>query len=55
MSSGETFFHWDNAHTLSARAMKDFLAQMSIQMLKKTPFLPDLDQAALFLFPKIKN
>jgi hypothetical protein len=55
MSAGERFFHWDNVHTFSARAIKDFLAQKSIQMLEKAPFLPDLAQAAFFLFPKIKN
>jgi O-acetyl-ADP-ribose deacetylase (regulator of RNase III) len=37
MSTGEGFFDWDNVQTLSARAMKDFLAQKSIQMLKESP------------------
>jgi hypothetical protein len=37
MSAGERCFHWDNAHTVSARAMKNFLAQKSIQMFKESP------------------
>jgi hypothetical protein len=33
----------------------EFLAQKSIQMIKQSPYLPDLAQVAFFLFPKIKN
>jgi [histone H3]-lysine36 N-dimethyltransferase SETMAR len=55
LRAGEWYFHWDNAPSHSAKAVKDFLAQKYIQMIDHPPYSPDLAPADFFLFPKIKN
>ena len=54
MSSGEWFFHWDNAPSHTASKVKEFLTKKEIKVIEHPLYSPDLAPADYFLFPKVK-
>ncbi len=49
------FFHWDNAPVHTAPIIQDWLTAHSVQVLRHTPYSPDLAPADFFLFRHMKN
>ena len=54
-SSGDWFFHHDNAPAHSALRTREFLAKHSITVLSHPPYPPDLAPCDFFLFPMLKR
>jgi hypothetical protein len=55
LCAGELFFQWNNVLSHPARALKEFLAQKSIQMNYNPHLFTSMGKVVFFLSPKIKN
>jgi len=54
-SSGDWFFHHDNAPAHTALSVQQFLAKNNVTVFPHSPVLPDFAPCDFFLFPRMKR
>ena len=54
MTSGQWYFHQDNAPGDNSILVTDYLTKMGIKTVPQPPYIPDLAPCDFYLFPKVR-